>query len=97
MLGATIPKIVREFQWSYTVTGVVASAGAVGYFISSFVCGLLVGRLGVRRVLLGGLALQATGMVLFGSTPSAAVNGSGGSRWWATTASSGSSGAAAAG
>jgi len=76
VLGATIPKIVREFQWSYTVTGVVASAGAVGYFISSFGCGLLVHRLGVRRVLLAGLAFQATGMVLFGSTASAAVNGS---------------------
>jgi fucose permease len=75
VLGATIPRIIRQFGWSYTVTGVVGSAGAVGYFVSSFACGLLIHRLGARRVLLGGLALQVAGMALFGSTPSATANG----------------------
>jgi len=31
IIGATLPKIIREFQWSYVATGFVVSAGSLGY------------------------------------------------------------------
>lgn len=69
IIGATLPKIIREFQWSYTATGVVVSAGSVGYFVSTFLSGILMHRLGPRQVIVIGLALQAMGLSLFATRP----------------------------
>ena len=67
IIGATLPKIIREFQWSYTKTGAVLSAGSVGYFVSTFFSGILMHRIGAKRVVLMGLTLQAVGLSLFAS------------------------------
>ncbi len=72
--GAVVPKIVRDFRWSYTATGVVLAAGSVGYFVSTFLCGVLVRHFGPRRVIAGGLLVQAAGLSLFAATPSVAFN-----------------------
>ena len=74
IIGAVLPKIIREFRWSYTTMGIVACAGSVGYFVSTFFCGVLIRRVGAKAVIAGGLVLQAAGLALFGSTPSALVN-----------------------
>ena len=69
IIGATLPKIIREFQWSYTAAGIVIAAGSIGYFVSTFLSGILVQRLGPKRVIATGLALQALGLSLFASRP----------------------------
>lgn len=69
IIGATLPKIISEFQWSYIATGAVISAGSIGYFVSTFISGILVQRLSPRVIIATGLALQAMGLSLFASRP----------------------------
>jgi fucose permease len=73
-IGAVLPKVIREFQWSYTTTAVVLYASALGYFLATFLSGVLIHRLGPRKVIVGGLLVQAVGLGLFGMTGSVAVN-----------------------
>ena len=49
IIGATLPKILANFHWDYLVAGIVISAGAVAYFVSTFVAGRLVKRWGPSR------------------------------------------------
>ncbi|HEY9593138.1 MAG TPA: MFS transporter [Spirochaetia bacterium] len=74
IIGAALPQIIRTFRWSYTVTGIVLAASAVGYFVSSFISGLLVQRVSTKAVMTGGLLLGAVGMILFARTPSPWIN-----------------------
>ncbi len=74
IIGATVPKVIREFGWSYLATGMVLAASAVGYFVSSFFSGLLVFRFGPRIVILLGLGLQAVGLGSFGAVPGVLAN-----------------------
>ena len=74
VIGAVLPKAIREFHWSYTTTGAVVCASSVSYFISTFLCGMLIRRIGAKPVIVGGLVLQAAGLALFGATPSAVWN-----------------------
>jgi fucose permease len=74
LVGATLPRLIREHGWSYTTSGAVLSASSVGYFVATFSVGLLIHRLGARRVVMGGLVVEALGLALFGRFPSAALN-----------------------
>ena len=65
IIGAALPQIIRAFHWSYTLTGVVLAASAIGYFLSTFLCGFLVQRFSPRSVLVTGLLLIAVCMVFF--------------------------------
>jgi fucose permease len=72
--GAVVPRIIRDFGWSYTATGLVLCAGSAGYIVSTFLCGVLIRRLGPKWVIVGGLAVQALGQALFAATPGVAPN-----------------------
>ena len=72
--GAVLPQVIREFDWSYTTTGVVLQASCLGYFIATFLSGVLIHRLGPRKVIVVGLLVQAAGLGFFGLTSSVAVN-----------------------
>ncbi|HVP18580.1 MAG TPA: MFS transporter [Spirochaetia bacterium] len=74
IIGAALPHIIRTFGWSYALTGTVLAANAVGYFVSTFVCGILVQRIAPRRVLIVGLALGAVSLSLFIRWPSPWLN-----------------------
>ncbi len=74
IIGATLPKIISDFNWSYISTGIVLSAGSIGYFASSFISGILLHKLGPKRVIVIGLALQFLGLLFFASTPFVLVN-----------------------
>jgi fucose permease len=74
IIGATIPEIIRGFHWSYTVTGIVLASGSVGYFSSSFLSGFLIKKFGSKLILVGGLFLEAIGLLLFARHPSALFN-----------------------
>lgn len=74
VIGATAPKIIREFGWTYTAMGAVLATGSAGYFASTFLCGVLVHALGPRRVICGTLLLQVAGLWLFGAWPTVLAN-----------------------
>ena len=74
IIGATLPKIIVDFHWSYTAAGIAMSAGSVGYFISTFVSGVLLQWLSPRLIVVAGLAIQAVGLLLFGARPSVLLN-----------------------
>jgi fucose permease len=74
IIGATLPKIIREFGWSYIATGVVISAASVGYFVSTFLSGILLQRLSPRLVIAAGLVIQAAGLSLFAARPVVLLN-----------------------
>ena len=68
MLGSVLPKAIREFHWSYTAAGVVISAAAIGYFVSTFLSGILVQKLGPKLVIVIGLGMQTIGLLFFASS-----------------------------
>jgi len=72
--GATVPRVIADFGWSYVVTGLVLAAGAVGFFISTFVTGLVIEGANSKAVYVGGLAACAAAVGLFARWPSPAIN-----------------------
>lgn len=74
IIGATLPRIIRDFGWSYTATGMVMAAGSVGYFVSTFAAGILLHRLSPRLIVVSGLITQAIGLSLFAARPSILLN-----------------------
>jgi len=69
IIGATLPEIIRSFNWSYIAVGFVISAGSAGYFISTFVSGILLKKLNPKLIVVVGLLIQAVGLLFFGSRP----------------------------
>jgi fucose permease len=74
IIGASLPHIISTFHWSYALTGAVLAANAVGYFVSTFVCGILVQRIAPKKVLVFGLVLGALSMSLLFRWPSPWLN-----------------------
>ncbi|HUX13007.1 MAG TPA: MFS transporter [Spirochaetia bacterium] len=74
IIGATLPKILSEFSWSYTAAGAVIAAGALGYFLSTYLNGILLQKIGPKAVTTIGLGLQVVALGLFAATPSVALN-----------------------
>jgi fucose permease len=72
--GAALPQIIRAFGWSYTVTGAVLAASAIGYAVSTFLSGWLAQRVPPKAVLVAGLLFGAAGMAFFVRTPSPWLN-----------------------
>ena len=65
VIGATLPVILTDFQWSYLIAGFVLGAGAVAYFVSTFAGGHLIQHWGAKRTLLTGLVLDVIGLSFF--------------------------------
>ncbi len=74
IIGSVLPKLIREFSWSYTATGSVLAAGSIGYFIASFVSGLIIQKLNARRLIVASLVLQALCLFLFARFRSPTLN-----------------------
>lgn len=74
IIGATLPKILSDFSWSYTTAGAVIAAGAIGYFLSTYAAGFLVSIIGPRLTIMLGLGLEIAGLFLFAATPSPLAN-----------------------
>ena len=58
IIGSVLPKLIREFSWSYTATGSVLAAGSIGYFAASFAVGLIIHRINARRLIVMSLILR---------------------------------------
>ncbi|MBC7740100.1 MAG: MFS transporter [Candidatus Saccharibacteria bacterium] len=74
IIGATLPKILSSFGWSYFVAGLVLAANAVAYFSFTFVGGYLIKYIGAKLTILIGLAVIAVGMLFFAATPDPLTN-----------------------
>lgn len=74
LVGAAVPEILRTFSWRYTDMGIVLAAGSIGYFCSTFLCGILLRSWGPKLVIVIGLTVQAAGLAIFGQSPSFAIN-----------------------
>ena len=62
IIGATLPKILANFHWDYLTAGIVLGAGAVAYFVSTFIAGYLVKHWGSKPTILLALALIVAGL-----------------------------------
>jgi fucose permease len=74
IVGATLPKIILDFKWNYIAAGVALSAGAVGYFVSTFASGILLQWLRPKLIVVTGLTIQAVGLLFFGARPAVLLN-----------------------
>lgn len=74
IVGATLPVVIRHFGWGYLAAGGVIAAGAVGYFATTFLAGMLVGRIGPGTLMTAGLGLQAAGLAAFGTASPVVFN-----------------------
>jgi fucose permease len=74
IIGAALPSVIRAFHWSYAVTGIVLSASAAGYLLSSFLSGLLMQKFPPKTVLVAGVLLGAACMAFFVRWPSPWLN-----------------------
>ncbi len=68
--GASLPQLIRDYHWSYAVTGIVLAGSAAGYLLSAFLSGLIVQRIPAKVVIVVGLVAGAAGVSLFGRVPS---------------------------
>ena len=74
VIGATLPRILADFGWSYGTAGAVIAANAIGYFGSVYAAGRIVGRIGPRTTAVIGLSLVSGGLALFAASPGPALN-----------------------
>lgn len=74
IIGATLPKILSTFGWSYLVAGTVLGANAVAYFSFTFIGGFAIKYLGPKLTITSGLVISATGLAFFAATPDPLTN-----------------------
>jgi fucose permease len=74
IIGATLPKILTTFGWSYFVAGLVLAANSVAYFSFTFMGGYLVKIMGPKRTIITGLVINAIGLAFFAASPDPLLN-----------------------
>jgi len=74
IIGATLPRILADFHWTYIAAGFVLGAGAVTYFLATFAAGYLVKHWGPKPTILLGLVLDVAGLAFFAASPDPFTN-----------------------
>jgi fucose permease len=74
VIGAALPRVLADFGWDYLSAGFVIASGSIGYFLSAYVAGRMVDRIGFRASMAIGLALDGIGLLVFAMTGSVLVN-----------------------
>ena len=74
VIGAALPRVLADFAWDYLSAGCVIASGSVGYFLSAYIAGRWVDRIGFRASMTIGLLLNTLGLLVFAMTSSALIN-----------------------
>lgn len=74
LVGAILPRIFTDFGWTYVEAGAVLASGAIGLFVATFLGGRFLHLVGIKALLVLGVALQTAGLAFFGSSPSLLFN-----------------------
>ena len=74
IIGATLPRILEDFDWTYAEAGIVIAAGAVGFFSANFLAGNLIKHIGIRTTIISGIVVLFIGLMFFARTSSLVVN-----------------------
>ncbi|MCX7028629.1 MAG: MFS transporter [Spirochaetes bacterium] len=69
VFGSSLPRVIREFGWTYLAAGAVLGAGSAGFFLATLACGYLLRRFRTKALLLAGSVLAAAGLTLFARFP----------------------------
>jgi fucose permease len=69
VFGASLPRVIREFSWTYLAAGAVLGSGSAGFFLATLACGYLLRRFSTKALLLAGSILAAAGLALFARLP----------------------------
>jgi fucose permease len=72
--GATVPRVIADFGWSYAVTGLVLAATAVGFFVTSFLAGLFLEGTSPKALYIAALVIGGVSIALFARWPSPLIN-----------------------
>jgi fucose permease len=68
--GLVMPKLQDDLGLSYSQAGFILSSAFIGFLVSCFLSGMLLDRLGIRRILLFGVALFLLSLFGFGMSES---------------------------
>jgi fucose permease len=74
VVGATLPKILGDFGWSYGTAGAVIAASSLSYFLFTLFGGAFIRRFGAKATIVGGLTLGVLGLSFFAATPAVLPN-----------------------
>lgn len=74
LIGASLPKILGEFGWTYASAGAVIAASAAAYSLSSLGSGKVLRSIGPKAAVLIGLGSCVLGLAFFASSPSFTAN-----------------------
>jgi fucose permease len=74
IVGAALPRILGDFGWSYGAAGAVIAASAAAYFLSSFLSGRILKRIGSKATVVTGLASCVLGLAFFAAAPGFLLN-----------------------
>jgi fucose permease len=74
IFGASLPRVIREFGWTYLAAGAVLGAGSAGFFLATLASGYLLRRFRTKVLLLAGSILTAAGLALFARSPGLLAN-----------------------
>ncbi len=69
ILGPMVPEIMKTFHIGESTTGLLLSAGSLGFAVGPIVGGILLDQKGLRLTIVLGFALETVFLVLFGFTP----------------------------
>jgi fucose permease len=74
VFGAVLPRLIRQFRWSYTASGAVLAASAAGFFLTTLASGYLLRRVTTRALIVGGALAAAAGLAAFARVASPLAN-----------------------
>ncbi len=69
LLGPVLPEIMKTFQITESIAGIMLGIGSLGFLFAPIIAGSVIDRYGVRRVLFTGLLIETALLLVFGFSP----------------------------
>ncbi len=74
VFGAALPEIIRSFNWNYTMAGGLLLSASIGFLTFSFVSGLIIKSLGMKKTIIITLLISAAAYFFFAKVPGLLFN-----------------------